>query len=138
MLRELDFLSGLGEVLRPPEILTLLVCQRLEKQDCYLDDIAKATGQSDVSARRCLRKLQRLGHLVYTVHNRGSDDPNYEILWARKSLAEKAPGQAYAIRQAKAIKLWHPEHGNKTIEHGKIRRFVDAHNVNYPTLIARR
>jgi hypothetical protein len=128
---DIEFLTGLSPHLRPPELLTLLVCQHLERQDCYLADIASATGQSDVSARRCLRKLQKLGHLIYTVHNRGSDDPNYEVLWVRRGLTERTPRQDNLVRSVKSIKVCHPNHGVKTIQHGRIRRFMDEQGLNY-------
>jgi hypothetical protein len=128
---DLEFTAALGLTLRSSEILTLLVCQQLEKRHCYLLDIATASGQSDVSARRAMRLLQRHRHLIYTVHNRGSDDPNYEVLWVRRSMIEKAPDSIGLIRRAKIIYIDHPEHGKKSIAHGQIRKFVEKNDLNY-------
>ena len=87
----IDFLEWLGQTLSSGKILTLLVAQQYEKQHCYLADIARATGASDVTARKQLRSLQQQGHLLFVVHNTGSDDPNYVFLGAHRSAGEMTP-----------------------------------------------
>lgn len=127
----IDFLRHLGTRLSSGQILTLLVAQQYEKQHCYLADVAAAIGASEVTARKYLRSLQKQGHLIFVVHNTGSDDPNYEILWARRTAQEKAPNAYHLTRKVREIVVSHPEHGKKTIQHGNIRKFVNKYGLNY-------
>jgi len=127
----MEFWRGLGINLGPGHIHTLMVCQQLEGQDVYLEDVAAAVGASHISTRRYMRGLQRFGHLIYCVHNRGTTEPNYQILWARRSLKEKAPDRTYTVRKARTIKLVHPEHGLHEVTSGNFRRFVREWGLSY-------
>ena len=127
----IELTKWLGIKLRPGEILTLLVCQQLIGQDIYLADIAAATGQSEPTTRRAMQKLQRLGHLAYSVFNRGCDDPNYKVLWARTAIGDVTPKLAQLRRDATLVVVEHPECGRKSLVHGQIRKFAKENGLNY-------
>lgn len=132
---DLELCKHLGKTVLASDILLLLVCQELEGSECYLSDLSSATGQSDVATRRGLRRLERKGHLVYHVFNRGGTAPGHKILWARRTEEEKTPG-ALCKNRARAIRLVHPEHGSKTVLHGCIREFARKHDLKYRALRA--